>query len=94
MMINSLNLQSRMAFGSNPYNDLSNARNMTDEQVGKEILMYAGENLYKLAEGAQSNIAKNAYSKKADLLVRIFVDTDPKSTELKKSIGKQIRTYA
>ncbi len=50
MMINFLNLQSRMAFGSNPYNEQSPFKEMEDRTLGKVFLGLARRGCNQLLE--------------------------------------------
>ena len=94
MVVNSLNLQSKMAFGFNPYIRSCPKNGYSDREVGSEVLDYAARGcLFYEQSAKKNNLDKlaSAYAQEGAFFNKMHED---ESRALKELLGKQIRTYA
>lgn len=97
MAINSVNLQTRMAFGSNPYNEQSPFKEMEDRTLGKVFLGLARKGSQQLLEECNGrNDAEGLANSKImyDFLLQKEADYSPEGIEKSEQLGKFIRTFA
>ncbi|MEI8388973.1 MAG: hypothetical protein WCG23_03700 [bacterium] len=97
MVVNSLNLQSKMAFGFNPYLRSCPKNGYSDREVGSEVLDYAARGcLFYEQIAKKNNLDKLAsgYAQEGEFFNKMHEDDSLAARALKEQLGKQIRTYA
>lgn len=92
-----MRIQPAISFSSNPYRENPDLRAMSDEEIGREILILAKEGCTERAETARKNGALDSqrlYQKRETLLKSLQSDHSRDIREFKGIIGKKIRAYA
>lgn len=94
MLINSINLQSRMAFGFNPYKIKD--KPMSNIKIGDEILTLAEKGALKESEDAEANgnhAEAVEFQNKANFFNSFYTHSCETRRTVKEQIGRAIKIY-